>query len=386
MYKDLQHLSTEELDNLMKRYYSNESVNLLVKEYDLDIRPNSLYKYFPPELVENELCEYCGINLVKHRKSKSNMNFSNENKNEYYCPKCEHRPYFIKCDCSNCIDSMYRKVNDKKSKIQEVYGHCQEQINLDELNFREKIYVAIVCSKLLKEDMYHFIPFCEYEGKLTPDINMDYDIFRELFKKKVLRVSPISSISAFKDYEEFPNVFYIDKVTFYLNIEYQSSKSETFEKVLNVNYTFKKNFDEIINLWREIGVAECKEYLLYVLNKVGFDFSPGEKTQKVFEMLLNDFSVSQIFGIIKRQVDSVSSLFLEKGLNRKHAANMVIGNCERFAERAKSEGWSLTQYNRPYELQQSDLSFFFFYNVLKIGDKGFRMSIKEFGDTCTSKA
>ena len=45
---------------------------------------NSLYKYFPPELVENELCEYCGINLVKHRKSKSNMNFSNENKNEYY--------------------------------------------------------------------------------------------------------------------------------------------------------------------------------------------------------------------------------------------------------------------------------------------------------------
>ena len=69
------------------------------------------------------------------------------------------------------------------------------------------------------------MPLCEYEGKLTPDINMDYNIFRELFKKKVLRVSPISSVSAFEDSEEFPNIFYIGKVTYYLNVEYQSSSN-----------------------------------------------------------------------------------------------------------------------------------------------------------------
>ena len=107
--------------------------------------------------------------------------------------------------------------------------------------------------------------------------------------------------------------------------------------------------------------------------KVGFEFSPGDKTYKTFEILLNDFSVSQIYGIIWKGVADASKLYLERGITKKHAANSVIGACERYAERAKMKGWVLSEYNRIRELPQSSLSSFFFNRVLGIGDMGFKV-------------
>ncbi|MDU2196703.1 MAG: hypothetical protein E7E26_13245 [Clostridiales bacterium] len=68
-----------------------------------------------------------------------------------------------------------------------------------------------------------------------------------------------------------------------------------------------------------------------------------------------------------------SKLYLEKGISKKHAANSVIGACERYAERAKINGWDLTQYNRIKDLPQSVLSLFYFNRVLGIGEMGFRV-------------
>ena len=93
----------------------------------------------------------------------------------------------------------------------------------------------------------------------------------------------------------------------------------------------------------------------------------------MFDIILNDFSVSQIYGIIWRAVADASKLYLEKGISKKHAANSVIGACERYAERAKINGWDLTQYNRIKDLPQSVLSLFYFNRVLGIGEMGFRV-------------
>lgn len=97
------------------------------------------------------------------------------------------------------------------------------------------------------------------------------------------------------------------------------------------------------------------------------------KENWLFEIILNDFSVSQIYGIIWCSVADASKLYLEKGISKKHAANSVIGACERYAERAKINGWDLTQYNRIKDIPQSTLSLFYFNRVLRIGDMGFRV-------------
>ena len=79
------------------------------------------------------------------------------------------------------------------------------------------------------------------------------------------------------------------------------------------------------------------------------------------------------YGIIWRAVADASKLYLEKGISKKHAANSVIGARERYAERAKINGWDLTQYNRIKDLPQSELSLFHFNRVLGIGEMGFRV-------------
>lgn len=60
-------------------------------------------------------------------------------------------------------------------------------------------------------------------------------------------------------------------------------------------------------------------------------------------------------------------------MSKKHAANTTIGLCQRYIERAKINGWKLTEYKKPKDLLQSELSRFFFNRVIKIGELGFTM-------------
>lgn len=53
MEKNLDHLTSEEIETLMQRYYAGESVSKLTKEYGISVRSSNLYKLFPPGKVKN---------------------------------------------------------------------------------------------------------------------------------------------------------------------------------------------------------------------------------------------------------------------------------------------------------------------------------------------
>ena len=59
MGKDLSHLTSEEIETLMRRYYDGEAVSKLIKEYNISVHASELYKLFPPEVYQNYSCEYC---------------------------------------------------------------------------------------------------------------------------------------------------------------------------------------------------------------------------------------------------------------------------------------------------------------------------------------
>ena len=42
-------------------------------------------------------------------------------------------------------------------------------------------------------------------------------------------------------------------------------------------------------MWKEIALQECLEYLNYQMEKVNFEFNPGDKTLLIMKELLNDF-------------------------------------------------------------------------------------------------
>lgn len=75
MGKDLSHLTSEEIETLMRRYYDGEAVSKLIKEYNISVHASELYKLFPPEVYQNYSCEYCDEFLVINRPSKTTKDF-----------------------------------------------------------------------------------------------------------------------------------------------------------------------------------------------------------------------------------------------------------------------------------------------------------------------
>jgi hypothetical protein len=91
--------------------------------------------------------------------------------------------------------------------------------------------------------------------------------------------------------------------------------------------------NEALIIWKEIALNECLEYFKYQMDKVKFDFNPGEKTSTVFKDLLEHFSVAQIYGIIYKAIANAIRYYQETNIARKQAANSVIGNCQRYGEK-----------------------------------------------------
>jgi len=373
MYKNLSHLSQEEIDVLMQRYYDGESITTLLKEYSLNVHASDLFRLFPPEVHADYICDYCGSALVIDRKSKSNKNAS-RHQYELYCPFCGHKPFVSQCNCSNCVQVAIDLNNERIKQIKEFYSNSGEPVDFDTLSFESKVYLGAICRAFLRENMFEIAPRTEKNNILAPSDMLYKEIYDTLILAGVLTVSPNSSIDAFVvDSDNFPSTYYTYKVIYNLNLLFPANKQDLFSKILDPNYYTSDNAMEAVDLWRKISIAECIEYLQYQLEKVNFEFSPGDKTYKTFEILLNDYSVSQIYGVIWKSVADASKLYLEKGMSRIHAANAVIGACERYAERAKINHWELTSYRRVRDLPQSALSLFYFNRVLGIGDMGFEV-------------
>lgn len=373
MHKDLKHLSDAEVETLVQRYYAGEAVSKLIKEYKLSVRTAELYKLFPPEICEDEVCEYCEEFLVRDRLSKTASTWMRNN-SDMYCPVCGHRPFAHRCRCDNCISEELAMREFQERQIKNVYSRKREPVDFADLSFEQKVYLGALCRALCKENLFEIKSYSGSNRVLAPTNELCSQLYKSLSHDEIIAVSPTSPLEAFVvDDEDFPDRYYIYKVTYYLNLIFPPNKQDLFTEILDPSYYSAEYEDEALDLWRKIAVSECLEYLDYQLRKIGFDFVPGDKTYKMFEILLNDFSVSQIYGIIWKAVADASKLYLESNISKKHAANSVIGACERYAERAKMNGWTLTEYSRIRDLPQSELSSFFFNRVLGIGDMGFKI-------------
>jgi len=370
MHTDLSHLSDDEMSKLIQRYYNDEAAKKLIAEYDLNIKPSNLYKLFPPEEFTNYDCEYCENVLVADRPSKA-MAKMPRYESALYCPCCGHKPY-TKCDCDACKQAQIQQKEDRIKNINKSFGTGSEQVEFESLPFVEKVYLGALCRAYLRENLFEIAPISEKNVILAPSDDFCSEIYNDLIRAEAIKVSPLSPINAFIfDENNWPEEYYTYQVTYNLNLVFPPNKNDLFAEILNPSYYSHEHQENVLHLWKKIALAECIEYLQYSLKKVGFEFSPGDKTYTTFGILLNDFSTSQIYGIIWKAVADASKLYLEKGMSKQHAANTVIGACERYAERAKINNWELTKYKRVKDLPQSILSLFLFNRVLGIGEKGF---------------
>lgn len=371
MHNNLNHLTPEDIDELMEKYYKGISVDKLKKEYSLNVNSSHLYTLFPPVVCE-EKCNYCDANLETRRKSKSSFNYRKSPE----CPVCGHNPYYPNCSCSNCLNLAMNIRSERSKTIKRSFSIETKKIKFEDISFENKVKLGAFCNLLMDEDVSTILAYDEVGKieKLSPSEAMKISIYKELAAINAIVISPDSSVDAFYFSEEnILESYIVDKVRYKLNIEYTEDKKDLYMMLMNPKYYNFEYEKEAYDFWLAIAVEECIEYLVYQLKSANFEFNAGEKTYRVIEMMLETFSVSQVYGIIWKAVADVSKLYLQKNLTRKHAANTAINTCERLADTAKIKGWDMSKYNRDKNLPQSEISRFFFNKVIKIGDQGFYM-------------
>lgn len=389
IHEKLRHLTMLQIESLMNKYYNGVKASDIIKEYNIDTTSSKLYTLFPPIICEDIICPVCNEPMYKERDSKSSYSW---NKKKPFCAICGHTDEII-CKCNYCIAERekVRKLNEerkvrilqeKREKIKKVYDLNIVPVNYSELNFREKVFLGALLRTSLSEDMEVILPLNDAERELAPTIGYIKEILSYLIGRGVISVDSNSSIDAFLDSNEekdieFPNVYYITMVKYRINIVGDEEIKNILSKIINTKSFSDADKEDALNIWKEIALEECIEYFEYQMKSVRFDFNIGEKTIAIFKDLLENFSVSQIYGIIYKSVANATKYYQESSVSKKQAANSVIGGCQRYAERAMINNWELAKYSRIKELPQSMISEFFFDRVIGVGSLGFNMPPSE---------
>lgn len=376
----LSHLSQEQVKNLIDRYYGDEKVIDLIKEYNIDVAPGNLVHLFPPIEME-ETCPYCtGVKMVSPRPAKSYINGYKP-----VCPSCGHKGSG-RCVCNNCYEAQKKEIEEqdrlreerekrKISLIQEVLSvKHNEEVPFERLSFKDIVILgAFVREGILEDD--NIKPIIQFSSPFAPDLNWREQLIDDLITRKFIIVHSESNIEAINidDYEEKRISYSPIYVNWRMNVFQEGlSKQEFIDRLILPENLVKDYPTECYELWKEIALYESIEFLKSRIQSVfGISYEIGNKTLITVQELLRNYSISQVMTIINKAVKDSSCFYLEKGVNKRHAVNTVIGNALRYGERAVQYEWNIFNSKRYDECPQSILSRFFFENVLKVGHRGF---------------
>lgn len=363
LHQKLKHLSNEDILNLIFEYFETDIKGKeLAKKYNIENPPTKLQSLFPKRILEDK-CPNCGNNMILPYGTRKHNSSS-----EPYCSNCKHMPNNTFCKCSFC-----------KENIQVIIEKCYDLAQYTKIKFSD---ISFGCKVVLGTLLKHYYNFDEEMLEPLGDIctifspSEDYTYFAitHLLEKRLLVVSPKSSVSAFAKKENFPQTYYLYEVNFALNIDFENTYSiQDLLKLKNSDSdTEKANI-----LWDKISSLEVMEYIEVQLSSLGkrIDISDFSDTQKIsVHNMLDYYSASQICGIAYRALKNVALKMQQESMSKQHIINYFFWSMNSYYSKAIDNDWNLTQFNR--DCKQSLLSNFFFNDVLQIGDLGFNLPPK----------
>jgi len=366
----LAHLSEKEINELHKLYYEKTNKELIA-DYNIDATSNTLRSIIPPKICKDVFCKYCEIPMWETLGSK----YFPEDR-EIFCPECNHKHNSDRCTCFNCeiIRENEKLEEEKKLRTRIEYFLGNEgvsPVDYSDITLEEKIYLASLLRTGLSEDLNIISLNKNIYSPLTPSYKFTIEIIDSLLERGIIIININSPLDCFCILQDHSISFYHDKVQYLLNINYHKPYAELVNDLMNLTIDAEQNTLFLFQLWKRLAIEECIEYLLYNMQSVNFNFSPGKKTIQVFSDLLQHFSTSQIFYLIYNNVTRATRYSRESSTPVYQAANSVIGNCQRLGETALSQGWEPTKYKRWKSNPQSEISKLLFNRIMKIDHEGF---------------
>jgi hypothetical protein len=206
----------------------------------------------------------------------------------------------------------------------------------------------------------------------TPATDLARNLTREMIGRGLIGIGELTTNSAFDFENGEVNGYYTEKVHWILTVEDPLLLlDEITQQVCDVSQWPSQWSGAVNDLWLEIALAEGKQYFRYAAAQRGLPEAGEKSTDLMLRTLLQNFSVSQVYRIIWSGAQRAADFLVRKSCTKKHAANYMIGECQRWADRARAEQWEVKGFKRNFDLPRSSLSYVFFDLFLKIGDEGF---------------
>lgn len=369
----LAHLSQDEIEKLIVRYYNGEKSTLLIQEYNIDVKNSLLLKTFPLKIHNDKLCSFCDIPMVSQRESKSTYT-SKWHRAKIFCQECNHEYDNIHCHCFNCKErrnQIQQSINDEQLKILVSYCNAQIPIDIQQLSIKSKVYLCSLLRANLSENLNYINPAITSKLSFAPTQDYQRKIIVDLFHQNIICFSPRTNLDSIIIENNQIKSFIALKATYELNIEKEEYVS-TITNLLHLNNINNINSEERLELWLEIGLHECLEFLYVKISEYNLPTEHiGDKTIHAIKDALTDFSISQVFNFLWNATKSAAAFYQKDHITKQHAVNTIANNILKSKEKAIAEQWDVKKYGRDYNYPQTLISEVFFNNILRIGNRGF---------------
>lgn len=219
------------------------------------------------------------------------------------------------------------------------------------------------------------VPVIERGNPLTPTSDLDFKLLEALIDQGILQLHPSSTPDAFlwKEDGALDDQHYPMLASYHLRgvgdveIRLREYLKELSQVISRDNWP-EHWVEQFSDFWFDLAVSECKAYLVHMLKRHGFDFTPGQRTEEVFRHALRWYSIGQMYYFIWRAARDSAAYAARERVTAKQAANSAITRISGDVDRAYAQGWDVSVFRRDSRLPQSTISHILFSRALQLED------------------
>jgi hypothetical protein len=335
----------------------------------------------PAHKVTRIVSEVCVARSLAQKCVSCGVGFAYKTRSEW----TSRNPRYAPDRCSECVAEAKRQAAvardlanaGKRAEIKARYRVVDngEPIIADDLDLSEAMALSALFEDAEEVAAGITTPILSRTDHLTPWRDYDFKIVSALIDAGRIRVSPESPIEAFVWNEDgsLGDEFYPTLACYYMAGEGAlGDRVQIFRESLS-GLIAQENWpdhwvDEFPDFWFDLAVAECKGYLVAMLELHGLEFKPGQKTDDVLRRALNWYSIGQVFYFIWRAATNSAAYLARDKVPAKQAANSAITRISADVDRAYAQKWDIGTYQRDGRFPVSTLSHLVFTRALAVDD------------------
>lgn len=360
----LAHLSADEIDSLISRYYSKLPIAPLLAQYRIDCSSSQLFAILPP-VLSSELCPNCGNHMVQLRLSRSS--YRDENKYGLHCLSCKHREKY--CKCTHC---RHKKKENIKSDIRIVkaatngFQKTTRQIRASNLSLGQAISLFALIWRYAPSKAKSFIPLDVTKLSNTsfaPDGTYRYDLICHLVDAGLIVQSDHALSTGFSIQQGELLTAKVSKYNF--SNEISAELISDLEELIGTCNWPVQWYEQLSDVAIELAIAECTEFFYCCASARRFPRINEKPINAMIRNVLEDFTIGQSFRIIQSGAQYAADFLVRNDSTPSIAAHYMIEASQHFANKARQEHWSLKALPRNAKCPRSIISMILYDFILQ---------------------